>query len=166
MQLFAFAVHTEHGAMSSRKIMAHVTFCDDVRRENTGKLMLIGCYRHVLLTPSMPATFPMCMVMSIVTPRDPHIASLTIRVLDGDRAVIESTPEPEQIQAAYKDAADSPDTGVALEPLMCFDSIMKIESITLDKPTTLRVMVIVDGEELEAGRLHMLPGANGEAAPA
>jgi len=144
--------------------MAHVTFCDDIRHENTGKLILIGCYRYVLMTPSLPATFPMCMALSIVAPREPHIASLTIKVLIGDQTIVESAPGSDQMQAIYRDAVDPPDTGVALEPLTCLDFVMKLEAITLDKPTTLRVMVIADGQEFEAGRLHMLPGTNAVGA--
>ena len=43
--------------------------CDEVRREDNGKLLLIGVYQHIILVPQFPATFPLTFVQALESDR-------------------------------------------------------------------------------------------------
>ncbi len=54
--------------MTARLKMQYALVCDDVRREDSGKLILIGVYARDIRLTSVPATLVLSLVVNVMAP--------------------------------------------------------------------------------------------------
>jgi hypothetical protein len=65
--------------------------CDDVRREDNGKLVLIGVYGGSILVPSFPATVVLSLVLAVDVSNAPVDVNAKFQVLLGDQKILGGT---------------------------------------------------------------------------
>jgi hypothetical protein len=60
----------DRGTMSGDPV-AFLLFCDDIRREDSGKLIMVGVYQSEMVFPELPATLPQLNVLiNLREPKD------------------------------------------------------------------------------------------------
>lgn len=125
-------------------------FCDDIRMEVGNKLSMIGVYNGVMLVPAFPITLPkLCIALSARTDGRNPFKQLVFRVLKGEELLVE-VPIPIE---AFPEIQVPLAGDVAINPndrLQVCNGNIVISPFVVDKPTTIRVRAIADGEELKA----------------
>lgn len=127
-------------------------FCDDIRRELSGKVTLVGCYEGDLEVAQFPAMLPkLCAAVRIITPFNRPLKRVHFKVTKDDEVLIDGVAELEAVESGIKE--DS-------EVLMMFSHFV-ISPLQLDAPCIIRVRADVDGEELSGlGLVIRLAGAS------
>jgi hypothetical protein len=134
-------------------------FCDDIRHEVGGKLSYIGVYSGALFVTSFPVSLPkLCLALSVITPMERPLRSLSIRVMKDDAVLAEATPEDSQLVNATESLAELPDDE-RKERVQVLKSHFVFSPLHLEGPCTLRVRVQTEDEELRGGdlRIDQLP---------
>lgn len=136
----------------TRARFAHTIFCDDLRREDSGKLLVIGMYGSELLVQQLPAVLPgLNFLITVSTPVEDLFTSLTIRVMLGEETlsemVVDSLPSSD-------DANQNPED-VTAGRVYRLQALAKVGILTIEKPTLLRVRVFTEREVLQAGALRI-----------
>ena len=137
----------------SRYAFCH--FCDDVRVETGFKTSIMGLYGGDLLVPANPTVLPnLCIVAFAITGADEPFRSLTVQIREGDRVLIDN-PIPSEtlagIQRNIQARTDSDD----IKSRISIGTNLFISPFVVDRGMTITTMVIADGEEMAAGRLHV-----------
>jgi hypothetical protein len=70
----------------------YTLLCDDVRREDNGKLIVLGLYFGVITVPQFPAILPSLTVLSVFNADRPSNSPFTMRVqrLENGRTIFEA----------------------------------------------------------------------------
>ena len=70
----------------------YTLLCDDIRREDNGKLIVLGLYFGVITVPQFPAILPSLTVLSVFNADRPGNSPFTIRIqrLENGRTVLEA----------------------------------------------------------------------------
>lgn len=125
--------------------------CDDVRREEGGKLSYMGIYGADLLLPMFPATLPkLCIVMNLICPGDgKRPESITFRLMIDD-VVVNELPIAEDVLAQFELAKQS-DEPPELKR-MTYSTVMHLFPIHFISPCELKARAICDGVEIKGGR--------------
>jgi len=76
----------------------YALICDDVRREENGKLILIGVYGSNISLATMPATLPLVLALGIET-KKPLTTDMEIRFFLGDKELGSISGEVEILNA-------------------------------------------------------------------
>ncbi len=126
-------------------IIADAIFCDDIRQEMTGKLILLGVYPSDLVLTAIPSKFPMSIMM--------RIHGLAVGAHDFEFALT-SPPSARILQQKGQGEVLNRNT-----PLVVIFSGIPME---LDQVGELVASVKIAGNDLIAGRLQVLaaPGAD------
>ncbi len=114
----------------SRRNISNVIICDDVRKEDNGKIILIGVYPAGILTSSLPSQLAFMTYFEVI-PVDQEPVSLTARVHFG-RASAANAPLQMRLDIKF---ANMEATGVIL-PKVGFN---------VTKPGTYYVDISFDG---------------------
>lgn len=130
-------------------------FCDDIRREDTGKMLFIGVYDNALLAPELPATLPSLKVyLTVTTPVTQPFQTLKIICYLNDDIVSEVLIELAEEQP--KDWAESQEHEKnKLVRVQKFQGILDLGALRFDKPSNLKVRVHTESEVLAAGALRL-----------
>lgn len=120
-------------------VKADAIFCDDIRQENTGKFLFIGVYPGDLIPSTLPAAFPMAVFVRVYgMPAGKH--PFAVKVLaPGGRILLEQ-------EDSMESSADAP-------IVLIFSGF----AANIESPGDLNVRIIIDGQELLAGSLKILP---------
>lgn len=132
-------------------IVRHVEtlFCDDIRHEMNGKLSYIGVYSGALLVPAFPATLPkLCVSVTIVTPVNEPLRSLTLRVLKDDETLQEIVFDKEQLASASNVFAELNDEERQRRHAQTLQALLAFTPLHLEKACALKVRVLADHTEL------------------
>lgn len=130
----------------------HALLCDDVRREEGGKLSIMGIYNRDLLLLAFPATLPkLCLVMSVFLPGDwKQPESLTFRLMIDDLLVNEVAIDDEVLAQFEKFKAE------LTEPLesqrMTYTTVMQLAPVHFGSACEIKARAICDGQEFKGGR--------------
>jgi hypothetical protein len=130
-------------------------FCDDVRVEIGFKTSIMGLYGGDLLVPANPTVLPkLCIVAFAITDTDHPFHSLIVRISEGDRVLIDNPIPSETLAGIQRDIqarTDAEDTTSRIS----IGTNLFISPFVVDRNMTIKTMVIADGEEMVAGRLHV-----------
>ena len=141
---------------------AHAIFCDDLRHEDSGKLLIIGMYGDEMGVPAFPLQLPMFTILvSVSTPADEPFRSLEVKVYLGEEQIAsrEAPSEAiEQLSAAIgKVSGSGPMT--ASPPGGYVTSRWRVNvqlaPFVVSGPGVLRVRVVTESEEISAGGLNI-----------
>lgn len=127
----------------------HAIFCDDMRQEIGNKISFMGCYQSELFVPFAPVALPkLCVFVTVSTPIERPLKSLTIRVDQGSNTIANiETPGSDWAQSIPPASEDATrqlaNVGVMLSPL------------AITEPGDIRVMVTTEEGELLGPRLRI-----------
>lgn len=120
-----------------------VTFCDDIRREASNKLMFIGTYGNVMYSKEFPLTVKQMYVFANVhTPARQPFKELTVRVSAGDHEVKMADISEEEMasQTLPENYADDEFGGFSLN----FGFLL--EDLTFYEPSSITVEMETESE--------------------
>ena len=127
----------------------HAIFCDDMRQEMGNKVSFMGCYQGELFVPFAPVALPkLCVFVTVSTPIERPLKSLTIRVDQGGNTIANiATPDADWAQSIPPAPEDATrllaNVGVMLSPL------------AITEPGDIRVMVTTEEGEILGPRLRI-----------
>ncbi len=132
----------------------NVVYCDDIRNEVGNKKTHVGIYQAELVVPSFPTMLPqLCLVISVQTPSDKKLEELNIKLLSDADVLLEVPVDSEQLLAAQPNLSPSEDSDEKRGFAAFFE--FKLAPFLVERPSTLRVRVMADGEELRGQSLRM-----------
>ena len=139
---------------------AHALFCDEIRREDSGKFLFIGVYTQRMIVDRFPVRLPtFAILVDAVTPVDSPFEWLTLTITkDGDvlrRMKLNASrlPSATQHQLQIERAQDA---GDELE-IFTIKAHARFSPLNLESPGTLRVVVETDDGTYLAGKLAIAP---------
>jgi hypothetical protein len=136
----------------------HAIFCDDIRQEMGNKVSFMGCYQGELFVPFVPLMLPkLCVQVTIATPIERPIKSLTVRLDQGDiQLAVIDVPNGDFERSLPPQPGNgtrlSASVGVMLAPF------------TIAEPGELRVVVITEEGEMPGPRLRLKVMPQADAA--
>lgn len=124
---------------------AHILFCEDIRKESSGQVTVIGWFRSHLLNVQVlpPIAAQVAVAVQIVTPKTMPVRSLKIRVTWRDEVIHEFAPTEEEV--ARLQASKDPDPSTTRHALSVD---VKIPNLHVDQEGKLHAFVIADDEIL------------------
>lgn len=126
-------------------------YCDDIRREDTGKLCFIGVYQGFLYANQFPITLPkFCIYLNIVTPATQPFEPSLLRVYKDDE-ILRENKITEAITARGVQLASEMPTDAIDQRAIVLNAFHTFSPFQLDEPCFLRVRLESDGSELARG---------------
>lgn len=144
------------------KYFATCIFCDEIRTENTGKLVLVGVYNDFLILPSIPFTLPkLSFMVTLRSPVEKPHRSMEIRVeIPAEEDHREPRVKISEAQIiATKKKADPTD------PIIETRQYFSIAPFEIKKPGSIKVWVKGDDEEVFGGILNITKAPKTTSAP-
>lgn len=141
--------------VGSRAAMA--IFCDDVRSEASGKLIVIGMYGNDIVVPNFPALLPQLHVLVTVWTRASNpFKRVVLRLLADEKILIEETLEDQALAALFKQGEESAaeDSKSRLKLLRNIG----ISPFLAESEQVLRVRIETEDGELRAGAVRIRKG--------
>lgn len=138
---------------------AHAIFCDDLRHEDSGKLLIIGMYGDEMGVPAFPLQLPVLTILvSASTPADEPFKSLEVKVYFGEEQIASRVAPPETIAQLSAASAESVTQLMAPSPrgghvANRWRVNVQLAPFLVSGPGVLRVRVITEAEEIPAGGL-------------
>lgn len=135
-------------------------FADDLRFELGNKVSLIGMYSGEMFVSTLPALVPKLVATAFcATPVNDPIKSLSFKVLLGDQLLQEGVLPADalqhmQAQLANRGSEEDPVSEVSVG----INVILTPLNVTA--PSTLKVLLMVDGREMVAGKLRIQQGGD------
>lgn len=137
-------------------------FCDDIRHEINGKMMLIGCYSAEMNfngpAPGVLPTFGA--LVNVRIPKGIRFGSFVLKVFKDDRdgTVEMFSVDAEVPEKTFEDIETLNDNGVTegAEKVLSLSMPVQWSPLVLNGPGMIRVRVILDtGQEIRAGSLKI-----------
>jgi hypothetical protein len=139
----------------------HVTFCDDIRHEVTGKVTLVGVYQgQIMVNGNLPAIIPqICAVVSLRLPTPTAPLNPIIKIFRSDQ------DEPlfyleADIEAIPNIPMAAPLPNIDPDPInfMQMGIMAQMQGIVISEPCILKVRAFVGDDEIRLGTLQILCG--------
>jgi hypothetical protein len=139
----------------------HVTFCDDIRNEVSGKMTLVGVYQgQLMVNGDLPAIIPqICALITlrIASPSKPLRPIIKIFRSDQGEPLFSFEPEipasPNEHSIAPMSDAD-PDRINFLQ----IGITAQIQGFAISEPCALKVRAFIGDDEIRLGTLQILVG--------
>lgn len=136
---------------------ATTIFCDDIRREDSGKEIIIGVYGSDLIVPE-PVVLPKLVIrVNAYTDADYPFKDFAIKILFDDQTLIHETfPADVWLSMVEKQSDIIAPSGAVKR----FDAkfVLEIAPFKITKSGTLRVRILAETEEIRAGALTIRVG--------
>lgn len=131
-------------------------FCDEVRQEANGKLIIIGVYGDVLFVPAFPFSLSrLCVIVSVETPATQPFEELRVIVSRGDDVLGEIVIPKEGLANPQESAGL--DLSPAKDHYLQLKTVFNFEGVSFEAPSVLRARAVCEnGEELRAMSLSVL----------
>ena len=132
-------------------------FCDDIRHELGNKQSYMGVYFGSMQLPNFPIILPrLCITLAIQTPKERPFKKLHIKILK-DQSVLREALIPDEALEESDPRTGPPDPD-RNDRIFVFNAAFAFSPFPIDEPTTIRIRVQTEDEELKA------PGLRIEAA--
>jgi hypothetical protein len=135
---------------------AFTLYCDDVRREDSGKGMFIGVYSEDMLVPEFPVFLPNFVIYTAVwTTHDRPFEKLIFRVLRDEELISE---EPFDVGVAQQRIAEAKtDVVEILDPSLRqkIVRIARFSPFVVEKESIIRVRVETEDGEMRTSGLRI-----------
>jgi hypothetical protein len=124
-----------------------VIFCDDVRREDSGKEIVIGIYANNIIIPNLPTKIVnLWSIATITFARDESVSQVTLRLILPDGMELKQPSLPIKPFGPLQDGADF--------RMLKFRS--HFQEVELTKTGRIRLVADIDGVDLRIGGLDVL----------
>lgn len=135
--------------MNSVQRRIEVLFCDDIRTEASGKLLIVGTYFNDMVVGDFPIQLgQFAFYAKLITPLDRIFSSATVKLVFNDETLFESSVEAPSKETIL--ANKRPD-GVALV-LPC---VFQLQGVVLPKEGKLKVFCKFDDDDIEYSSLTL-----------
>ena len=138
---------------------AYCVFCDDIRHEVGNKSSLIGVYSgEMILVGNAPLIIPkFCMDLTISSPRDEPMKSLSVLASMGEDPLIKAELSSDELEAGQKAAMVARNGIDDDDPLGRLSVRIQLVASPLNVSSegVINVVAVVDGQEIQAGRLRI-----------
>lgn len=129
------------------------TYCDDIRHENSGKMILIGIYSAVMYVASYPITLSkLCISIKAVTPADTPFQKLKVRIFRDDELLSEMTADSDKLNVPAISDEVFDDTNIRVQSVQF---LATISPFPLTSDCMIRVKAETEGEELRCPALKV-----------
>lgn len=132
---------------------SYAIFADDVRREDNGKLLLIGVYIDDLIVPKFPAAIlglNICIVSA--WPAQRGAIDLTLRVYQGEKLIAEMKGLGQETPLNDRSSSATP----GLPRVRRLRTFVKMPPLMFDGPTAIRVRAETGNEVHRSGMLRVI----------
>jgi hypothetical protein len=142
----------------------HTIFCDDIRKEDNGKLIFIGVYLGEMIFPDPPPfylpTFTAFVTYreSIGEGKEPVMIKLILPGIDEPAATVNVPVEDMR-------KAPAPDIGDDTSPVVSLMLPIKRYSVVIPQEGMIRVRAYRGNEEIRLGALRVIVGKHGGVLP-
>jgi len=134
---------------------AHCIFCDDIRNEVGNKLSFMGIYGGELQVEQIPAVIQKICIVSYCETSAAHLLSkLSIRIFHKENLILENEVPPEHLQEMQRAIIARGDQKDPIQKI-AIGMNAQISPVVIDEPSTIKVVMIADNEEIIAGKLRM-----------
>ena len=135
-----------------REKYLHVTYCDDVRHEVSGKTTLVGCYgSEMLINGNFPYSLhKLCTHIVLSLPAEYAPSDISFEGYVGDKEVFKVEIPDEMIKKFAAKVAEPTDLPNAVRQTIIYGEISPLQ---LEGPTIVKIVAKVDGYELMGPRL-------------
>lgn len=147
---------TPHEATTQEKLYRYVDtiFCDDIRNEDSGKLLVVGMYgSELVVNQQAPVLLPsLVLFIRAKTTVDQPFRKFTTRVWFDDELVTETAVDEASLNAAAAKLSEdsAPDSENRVHMMQ---AIARMSPFPILRSGTLRVRVETESEILKAGAL-------------
>ncbi len=122
------------------------TYCDDIRHENTGKMILVGVYSSTMYVASYPTTLPkLCISIRAVTPADTPFEKVVMRIYRDEELLLEVPADPDRLMVNSLEDAKSSGSNTGVQALQFLATISPFQ---LTNDCVIRVKAETESEEL------------------
>lgn len=128
-------------------------YCDDVRQEVSGKLIMIGVYQAHMFLDKMPFEFVGLNAMMMLSyPVSGRMESLSMQVYAGEEQVFNIDFDQQQLAENQEKALETKDES---DRFFKIHMGARIDKIVFEEEITLTSKAIVNGEEVEGDSLNV-----------
>lgn len=134
---------------------AHTIFCDDIRHESSGKLIIVGMYGPELTVPSLPTSLPdMRLMVTFSTPEEQPFKSAEIRVSFRDEVLMTMELDVALSESPVeRPSSEEIGHGVMLVHQMA--AFLTLQSLNVEKAGNILVRVHTESGVIPAGALYV-----------
>ena len=120
-------------------------FSDDIRREEGGKISLMGCYQGEMLVSPLPGLLPrICALATVVTPFDRPFEKLEFRICKNEQILAEIIVPEEQL--SVQSQAEPDNLGEPFSQRV-MTAILVISPLFIEAPCLLRLRATTEEGE-------------------
>lgn len=132
----------------------HVVYCDDVRQEVGNKFSIMGVYGSDLLLPSFPAQLAkLATIITVTVPADRKPSELIVRILLDEKIVFETPNIVSMTPPSFGNEDVESEPTAELSKRLMYGVHAALSPINFDKPASLGVLALLDGETLRGNSL-------------
>lgn len=142
---------------------AQAIYCDDIRTELGGKNSFMGVYETEMVIPAFPITLPkLCAQLKLLLPKGKMPNSIRFMLLSDDSVMAEALLTEEQL---HQHPPPQPAAGIPIEDFSIgIVAMFAFAPVTFEKPTTLKVRIYADDEEIKGNSLRVRIATESEAS--
>lgn len=129
--------------MTSMQRRIEVLFCDDIRTEITGKLLIIGTYFNDLVVNTFPANLnQFAFFAKLITPADRLFASAELRLEHEGNELFQVSIKAPPAEDILRDREKRPNGTVFTLPC-----VFQVQGLTVPGPGRLKLVVKFDDDD-------------------
>lgn len=129
------------------------TYCDDIRHENSGKMILIGVYSSIMYVPSYPVVLPkLCISIKAVTPASTPFEKLIMRIYRDDELLFEVSADADKLVAELDIDVETDASNIRIHAMQFLAALTPFK---LTNDCVIRVKAETEGEELRCPALRV-----------
>lgn len=125
-----------------KKRNLHAIYCDDIRHELSGKISLIGCYSSDMFVPTFPVNLArLCVHFTFTTAKDDTFQGpLSVTLMSGETPLFKAEVARSIAMIETSGLSDQERNTISIV------GGFELSPLTIEKPTTLRLLAEVDGD--------------------
>lgn len=133
-------------------LSSYAIFCDEVRVEDNGKLLLIGTYQDELYVPRYPFWIPGLVIVAVLeAPKGEFPDHVIMRAYLDETKVLEVGPK--ETDVPIKDSVAKPTNG--LPTMVVLRAVLRVPPMLVEKESSLRVRIDIGDRVLRTGVLSI-----------
>lgn len=146
-------------------VFGHTIFCDDIRQEVSGKLILIGVYQGIMLIHgAFPITLPrLCFSITLAQKVELFSPNVVLRIFvpgDPEDASSIEAQLGENVEGGLEKEADKNSHVLGVpeseRKYLHFFSNMQFENFLIKEPGLIKVRADIDGKRHQLGSLRIV----------
>lgn len=132
------------------KAVLSTVYCDDVRQEVTGKMMLIGCYNTHMFIPKLPAKIPQLYAcFNLRRPIDDRSKKLVLEVRLNDKVIMTHNYDLD------KSGIEKPESDIEYTETQ-LTATVGLVNLAIEGDSVLNLVANLDDMEIDSNKLRII----------